>query len=118
MTVTHKNNKMKKISELLKSINPYPIPANVIMEAGIKYGLDIEAEAGPETINSNEYKLAKADIYTYLAGAPNISHNGISFSFTEDQRTHFLNVASSIRTELGIQDPSTGQEYGYMGEDF
>lgn len=107
-----------KISELLKSINPYPIPANVIMKAGIKHGLDIETEAGPETINSKEYKLAEADIYTYLAGAPNISQNGITFSFTEDERTHFLNIASSIRKEEGVQDPSTGQGYGYMGEDF
>ena len=109
---------MKKISELLRSINSYPIPANVIMEAGIKYGLDTEADASPEIINSKEYKLAKAYLYSYLAGAPNITQNGISFSFTEDQREYFLNIASSIRKEEGETDPTTGQGYGYMGEDF
>lgn len=108
---------MKKISELLRSVNSYPIPANVIMEAGIKYELDIEADATPEIINSKEYKLAKADLYKYLAGAPNISQNGISFSFTEDQRSIFLNISSSIRNEVGVEDEESGQGYGYMGED-
>lgn len=108
---------MKKISELLRSVNSYPIPANIILEAGIKYGLDIEADATPETLKSKEYKLAKADMYKYLAGAPNISQNGISFSFTEDQRSMFLNLSSSIRKEVGVEDKESGQGYGYMGED-
>lgn len=106
-----------KIHELLKSINTYPIPANVITEAGIKYGLDIESEVTPDLISGKEYNLAKADIYAYLAGAPNVTQNGVSFSFTEDQRTYFLNVATSIRSEQGVQDPTTGQGYGYVGED-
>lgn len=106
-----------KIHELLKSINTYPIPANVITEAGIKYGLYPESEATPDLIASKEYNLAKADIYAYLAGAPNVTQNGVSFSFTEDQRTYFLNVATSIRSEQGVQDPTTGQGYGYVGED-
>lgn len=108
---------MKKISELLRSVNSYPIPANIIMEAGIKYGLDTEADASPEVINSREYRLAKADVYTYLAGAPDITQNGISFSFSEDQRSYFLSVATSIKKEEGVEDPTTGQGYGYMGED-
>lgn len=108
---------MKKISELLRSVNSYPIPANVIMEAGMGYGLDIEADASPEVLQSTEYKLAKADVYKYLAGAPNISQNGISFSFTEDQRNIFLKLASSIRSEVGVEDEESGQGYGYMGED-
>lgn len=108
---------MKKISELLRSVNSYPIPANIILEAGIKYGLDIEADATPETLKSKEYKLAKADVYKYLAGSPNISQNGISFSFTEDQRNIFLKLSSSIRSEVGVEDEESGQGYGYMGED-
>lgn len=108
---------MKKVSELLKSINAYPIPANVITEAGIRHNLDVEGDATSDVIQSSGYKLAKADIYTYLAGAPNITQNGISFSFSEDQRTYFLNVATSIRNEEGVTDPTTGQGYGYVGED-
>lgn len=108
---------MKKISELLRSVNSYPIPANIILEAGIKYGLDIEADATPEILQSNEYNLAKADMYKYLAGAPNISQNGISFTFTDEQRNYFLSIASSIRGEWGVTDLVNGQGYGYMGED-
>lgn len=106
-----------KVKDLLQSINPYPIPANVITEAGIKYGLDLESEVTPDLIAGKEYNLAKADIYTYLAGAPDVTQNGVSFSFTEDQRAYFLNVATSIRGEQGVQDPTTGQGYGYVGED-
>lgn len=106
-----------KVSELLQSVNSYPIPENVISEAGIRYGLDLEADATKEIINSSGYKLAKADVYTYLAGSPNVTQNGISFSFSEDQRKYFLNVASSIRTEEGVEDATSGQSYGYMGED-
>lgn len=106
-----------KVSELLQSVNAYPIPANIIMEAGVRYGLELEAEATQEIINSIGYKLAKADIYTYLAGAPNVTQNGISFSFSEDDKKYFLNVASSIRTEEGVTDATSGQKYGYMGED-
>lgn len=106
-----------KVSQLLQSISNYPIPANVIAEAGIRHNIDIEYDATPDIVQSSEYKLAKADIYTFLAGAPNITQNGISFSFSEDQRTHFLNVASSIRKEEGVTDPTTGQGYGYVGED-
>ena len=108
---------MKKISELLQSVNSYPIPANVISEAGIRYGLDLEAEATKEIISSSGYKLAKADIYAFLAGAPNVTQNGISFSFSEDQRKYFLNISNSIRTEEGVTDATSGQSYGYMGED-
>lgn len=107
---------MKKVSELLQSVNTYPIPANIIMEAGVKYGLDLEAEATKEIIQSRAYKLAKADVYTFLAGAPNVTQNGISFSFSEDQRKYFLSVASSIRTEEGVTDATSGKIYGYKGE--
>lgn len=111
-------NTPKTISELLQSISTYPIPENVILEAGIKNGIEVNLEADKEVIESRGYKLAKADIYTFLAGAPNVSQNGISFSFSEDQREFFLSVASSIRKEEGVTDPTTsGQGYGYMGED-
>lgn len=109
---------MKKVSELLRSINSYPIPANVIAEAGIKYDVDTEADATPEILQSPGYQLCKADIYEYLASAPNISQNGISFSFSQDQREMFLSISSSIKKEQGVEDPVSGQGYGYMGEDF
>lgn len=105
------------ISELLKSINTYPIPASIILEAGIKYNLDVESEATSEIIESRGYKLAKASIYAFLAGAPNITENEISFSFSEDQRSYFLNISNNIKSELGEEDETTGQGFGWMGED-
>lgn len=106
-----------KVSELLQSVNTYPIPATVIMEAGIRYGLELDAEGTQEIINSSSYKLAKADVYAFLSGAPNVTQNGISFSFSEDQRQYFLSISNSIRDEEGVTDATSGQYYGYVGED-
>lgn len=109
---------MKTISELLKSVNSYPIPANVIEEAAIKHGLELDAEATPEAIQGKPYELAKADVYAFLAVAPNVTQNSVSFSFTADQREYFLSLSAGIRDKWGYTGAGSGQGYGYMGEDY
>ena len=106
-----------KLSELLKSINTYPIPNNVILEAALKNGLDADTEVTKEVVDSGSYRLAQADVYTFLAGAPNVTQNGISFSFSDEQRSYFLKTANAIRDNEGVTSPASGQGYGYMGED-
>lgn len=105
------------LSELLKSINTYPIPENVILEAVLKNGLDADTEVTKEVVNSSSYRLAQAEVYTFLAGAPNVTQNGVSFSFSDEQRNFFLKTATAIRDNEGVTSPVSGQGYGYMGED-
>lgn len=105
------------LSELLKSINAYPIPENVILEAALKNGLDADTEVTKEVVDSSSYRLAQAEVYTFLAGAPNITQNGISFSFSDEQRNYFMKTATAIRDNEGVTSPERGQGYGYMGED-
>lgn len=105
------------LSELLKSINTYPIPENIILEAALKNGLYAGEEVTKELVESGSYRLAQAHIYTYLAGAPNITQNGISFSFSDEQRSFFLKTAKAIKDNEGVESPENGQGYGYMGED-
>lgn len=109
---------MKTISELLESVNTYPIPANVIEEAAIKHGLELDAEATPETIQDKPYELAKADVYAFLAVAPNLTQNGVSISFSADQREYFLSLSTGIRDKWDYTDAGSGQGFGYMGEDY
>lgn len=106
------------VSESLKSINNYPIPPYVLTKSAIKNGMSLEEEVTSEILISREYRLMEADVYAFLAGAPDVTQNGITFSFSQDQRDWFLSMSNSIKTDLGVVDSSTGQGYGYMGEDY
>lgn len=106
------------VSESLRSINNYPIPNYVLTKSAIKNGMSLEDEITIESVISKEYRLMEADVYAFLAGAPDITQNGVAFSFSEDQRDWFLSMSNSIKADLGVSDSSSGQGYGYMGEDY
>ena len=106
------------ISEALRSINNYPIPPYVLMKTAIKNGISLEDEVTSESVISKEYRLMEADVYAFLAGAPDVTQNGVTFSFTQEQRNYFLSMSNSIKEGFGVSDASAGQGYGYMGEDY
>ena len=106
------------VSESLRSINSYPIPPYVLTKTAIKNGMSLEDEITSESVISKEYRLMEADVFAFLAGAPDVTQNGVSFSFTDDQRDWFLSMSNSIKADLGVSDASSGQGYGYMGEDY
>ena len=106
------------VSESLRSINNYPIPPYVLTKSAIKNGMSLEDEITSESVISKEYRLMEADVFAFLAGAPDVTQNGVSFSFTDDQRDWFLSMSNSIKADLGVSDASSGQGYGYMGEDY
>ena len=106
------------VSEALRSINNYPIPPYVLAKSAIRHGVNLEDEASPETIDGEAYRLMEADVYAFLAGAPDVTQNGVTLSFTQDQRDYFLSLSNGIRSGLGVSDLSSGQGYGYMGEDY
>ena len=72
----------------------------------------------PERPNSKEMKRAKARAYAYLITAPNISQNGVSFSFTAEERKQFKKLAVDLLKEIGDDTSSIGTKYGYVGENF
>lgn len=80
--------------------------------------MSLEDEITSESVISKEYRLMEADVFAFLAGAPDVTQNGVSFSFTDDQRDWFLSMSNSIKADLGVSDASSGQGYGYMGEDY
>ena len=98
----------------LKSINAYPVPEETFAEAAIRREIDLESEATKELLTSKEYRLTRADILRWLAGAPNISQSGISYSFTAEERAAFLEEANDIYLEY--EDEYAQQtKYGYKG---
>lgn len=82
-------------------------------------GLQADAELDPETRTKAEFKRAKARVYIYLMTAPNISQNGVSFSFTSEDRKCFKKTAKDLLTEIGddLAAFGLGVKYGYKGED-
>lgn len=103
------------IREALQSLTPYPIPVNNIdkicidraLIAGTTYDLTIS--------QSDDFKLATADVYMFMYGAPSITEQDISLSVVE--RSNFRDMANRIYGELN--DPKyMGKKYGFIGENF
>lgn len=109
---------MSTILETLKGVNAYPVPLRTLVEFSEVRGLSLEREATQETLTTNAYKLAKADVLLWLSLAPNISQGGQSYSFSEEQRQQFRNQAKALYDECGEVDnanATTGPVYGYKG---
>lgn len=108
---------MSTVLEALKGINAYPIPLLAILDAGIGRELDPTTEVDETILRSKEYKLATADLYYWLAVAPNVSQGGQSYSFTDEERKDFRNRATAIYDEYGEPDDNVGKgvRYGYKG---
>lgn len=106
------------IQQSLKSLTSYPIPSATLQDIAEGCGLQPDAKITPEMRNSKEMKRAKARAYAYLVTAPNISQNGVSFSFTTEERKQFKKLAVGLLKEIGDDTSSIGTKYGYVGEDF
>ena len=106
------------VQQSLKSLTAYPIPPATLQDIAEGCGLQHDADLTPEIRNSPEMKRAKARAYAYLITAPNISQNGVSFSFTAEERKQFKKLAVDLLKEIGDDTSSIGTKYGYVGEDF
>lgn len=105
------------ISEALKSINNYPIQDSTVEMICTIRELDSTSDFTTSVYTSEEYQLAKADVYKYLYSVPNISEQGISFSIQE--RDDFLSIANSIYLKYGEDENVTGGgTYGEKGEEW
>lgn len=106
------------IQQSLKSLTAYPIPPATLQDIAEGCGLSLHTELTQELRSGKEMKRAKARAYAYLITAPNISQNGVSFSFTAEERKQFKKLAVGLLKEIGDDTSSIGTKYGYVGEDF
>lgn len=102
---------MATIVEALKSITAYPIPTTAIATIVEARGL-VGSDEFTAAQTPKGYQLAKADVYMWLAGAPDISQGGQSFSFSQEQREQFRTMANSLFAEYGEKRKTI---YGYKG---
>lgn len=102
---------MATIVEKLRALSAYPIPATTLVSIAEARGLTPNDEEGDATA----YELATADVYMWLSFAPDVSQGGQSYSFTDEQRKHFRQMASTI---VGANDEGASKKstiYGYKG---
>lgn len=102
--------------EALRRLNGYPIPLGEIQSICILRALDSCSDATADVMKSADFRRATADVFLWLSEAPNVSQDGISYSFTEEQRKGFKRRAAAILSALGDDGLSgTGVTYGYKG---
>lgn len=105
------------IGSALSALSNYPIPSAVVQNIVEGSGLGAEDEASIEIRKTNAFKRATANIYSFLATAPNVSQGGMTFSFSASERQLFQKKASLLLTEIDEADTADIQ-CGYIDEDF
>lgn len=103
------------VLDSLRSISGYPLSAFALEKAAVNRGLDIREEITKDVAASDAYRLANADVLMMLADAPDVTQEGISYSFTDKQRNSFRMSASVIYGECG-DDAAGSTIYGYKGD--
>ena len=93
----------------------YPLPSATLDGVCIRRGLSRDTEATTDVFQSAAYRLAEADVLTWLAAAPNISQGGQNYAFTDEQRKTYRTRASAVFEELEGDAPKSSM-YGYKGD--
>jgi len=93
----------------------YPLPSATLDGVCIRRGLSRDAEATTDVFQSAAYRLAEADVLTWLAAAPNVSQGGQNYAFTDEQRKAYRTRAAAVFEELEGGAPKSSM-YGYKGD--
>lgn len=102
------------LMSLLRSVSLYPIPRETVAGCAARHGLNLEAPLA-DPFEDRAFLLTLADVYRWLAGAPNVSQGGQSFGFTEWERRGLAAEAAWIYRKLGEPSGAESGPYGYKG---
>lgn len=109
---------MTLLETLQASVTAYPIAPQTIEAWAAYWNVDLQQEATRETMQAKGYQMVTANLWDWLAVAPNLSQGGQTYSFTDEQRTLFKQRAASIRSSVELE-PDEQQTapalYGYKG---
>lgn len=102
------------LSEYLRGLTNYPVPEEALQSILSKRGLD-----GKSTMTDDKLLcLVTADLYSWVALAPDISQGGQSYSLTDNIREYYRRRANELYREAGepVEEVTTKVRYGYKGE--
>jgi len=104
------------IISAIQSLTAYPVPHELLAAIALRHGFSPTTEASEEDLASSRMRLATADLYLWLAKAPNVSQGGQSYNFSDEQRADFRRWAQAIYSELAPGEVmAAGIVYGYKG---
>jgi hypothetical protein len=106
---------MATILDALSSISAYPISPRAIERVAEVRGLGVYSEFTATLSNTAQYNLAEADLYEWLAEAPDVAQGGQTYSFTDEQREFFKHRALLLREKWGAVAQAKSTIYGYKG---
>ena len=87
------------ISQALQRSVGYEIPQDNIDLFLLQRGLEGFDEAQTETVLSQDFQLAKADVCAWLFTVPNINDEGLQLSLTDKEK--LLAIANGIYKQFG-----------------
>lgn len=76
------------------------------------------SEATLSVLESDDYKLARADVMLWLSTAPDVSQGGISYSLSAEQRLDLKRQSNAIYDEYEGTSSNRRSLYGYKGSKF
>ena len=102
------------LSDYLRGLTNYPVPEEALQSILSKRGLD-----GKSTMTDDKLLcLVTADLYSWVALAPDISQGGQSYSLTDNIREYYRRRANELYRESGEPESVLEEHprYGYKGE--
>jgi hypothetical protein len=106
------------VKEALLSIVNYPVPVSAIENIADARELVLTDVITKEMRSSNSYRLAQADLFTWVSFAPNISEGGISVDMLYSDRKELREKADMIYIELGEKNEKLiRQIFTFLGDD-
>ena len=103
------------IADAILALTIYPITSNTVEVAVVTRGLAMDTTFDATVSASKAYRLATADIYTYLSVAPSVGEQEVKVTLKDQGR--FERYAQEIYGELG-DAKFAGINYGFAGEDY
>lgn len=107
---------MPSLLNMLRALTAYPVPRAALEAMCACRGLDAAASADAATLAAPAYRLAQADVWAWVAEAPNITQGGQSYSFTDAQREAMRRRARRVYAELKPDEAQSRPLYGYKGD--
>ena len=102
------------LSDYLRGLTNYPVPEEALQSILSKRGLD-----GKRTMTDDKLLcLVTADLYSWVALAPDISQGGQSYSLTDFVREYYRKRARELYQAGGepVEEVTAKVRYGYKGE--
>lgn len=102
------------LSEYLRGLTNYPVPEAALQSILSKRGLD----GGSTTTDDKLLCLVTADLYSWVALAPDISQGGQSYSILYGVREYYRKRANELYRAGGepVEEVKAKVRYGYKGE--